>query len=117
MTAAKPLKLYSHAQGPNPWKVVIILEELGIPYESEYVDFSVIKKAPFTDVNPNGRVPAIHDPNTDLTLWESGAIVSYLIEQYDKEYKLSYPASETIKKQSSFSNMLRPMGFVTGSKN
>ena len=45
-------------------------------------------------MNPNGRVPAIHDSNTDLTLWESGAIVSYLIDQYDKDNKLSYPQSD-----------------------
>jgi glutathione S-transferase len=28
---------------------------------------------------------AIKDPNKDLTLWESGAIILYLIEQYDKK--------------------------------
>lgn len=49
-----------------------------------------MKKAPFTDVNPNGRVPAIEDPNTGITLWESGAIVEYLVETYDKDDKLSY---------------------------
>ena len=57
-------------QGPNPWKVVIVLEELKLPYETEMVDFSLIKKEPFINVNPNGRVPAIEDPNTGLTLWE-----------------------------------------------
>lgn len=35
---------------------------------------------------------AIDDPNTGLRLWESGAIVQYLIEQYDTEHKLSYPS-------------------------
>ncbi len=33
---------------------------------------------------------AIENPNTDLTLWESGAIITYLIEQYDKENVLTY---------------------------
>lgn len=33
---------------------------------------------------------AIHDPNTNLTLWESGAIVTYLIETYDKSHSLTY---------------------------
>lgn len=33
---------------------------------------------------------AIVDPNTNLKLWESGAIIQYLITQYDKEHKLSY---------------------------
>jgi glutathione S-transferase len=28
-------------------------------------------------------VPAIEDPNTGVTLWESGAIYQYLVEQYD----------------------------------
>jgi glutathione S-transferase len=67
---SKPIHLYSHATGPNPWKVVIFLEELGIPYETEFVDFANIKKEPFINVNPNGRVPAITDPNTNVTLWE-----------------------------------------------
>ena len=49
-----------------------------------------MKKAPFTNVNPNGRVPAIEDPNTGIHLWESGAIVEYLVETYDKQNTLSY---------------------------
>lgn len=28
-------------------------------------------------------VPAIEDPNTGITLWESGAIIEYLVETYD----------------------------------
>jgi glutathione S-transferase len=37
-------------------------------------------------------MPAIYDPNRDLTLWESGAIIEYLIEVYDQDQKLSFPA-------------------------
>lgn len=37
----------------------MVLEELNIPYETEFLDFSDLKKSPFVDVNPNGRVPAI----------------------------------------------------------
>jgi len=33
---------------------------------------------------------AINDPNTDVTIWESGAIVLYLIDQYDARKKLTY---------------------------
>lgn len=45
------------APGPNPWKVVVILEELQVPYEIKSIRFENIKKKPFTDLNPNGRVP------------------------------------------------------------
>lgn len=60
---------------PNPSKVLIILEELNLPYETSWVELDGLKAKPYTDVNPNGRVPAIEDPNYGITLWESGAIV------------------------------------------
>ncbi|KAK7750069.1 hypothetical protein SLS62_008062 [Diatrype stigma] len=82
--------LTSPAEGPNPWKVVMFLEELHIPYEVKQIRLADVKKKPFTDLNPNGRVPAIKDPNTDLVLWESGAILTYLAEEYDKDGRLSY---------------------------
>lgn len=86
----KPIVLYGHATGPNPWKVVMTLEELNIPYNVKMVDFPDMKKEPFESVNPNGRVPAIEDPNTGITLWESGAILEYLVETYDKQHTISF---------------------------
>lgn len=68
----------------------MVLQELNIPYIDKYVEFSEIKKEPYVSVNPNGRVPAIEDPNTGITLWESGAILEYLVETYDKEHKISF---------------------------
>ena len=35
------------------------------------------------------RIPAIDDPNTGITIWESGAIIEYLIDTYDKDSKLT----------------------------
>lgn len=64
-----------------------------------------IKQEPFVSVNPNGRVPAIEDPNTGITLWESGAIMEYLIDTYDKERKLSidsFPEKYHLKQYSYF---------------
>lgn len=90
MSSLKPITLYSHAAGPNPWKVAIILEELGVPYHNV---FPKVKEEPFLSINPNGRVPAIEDPNTGITLWESGAIITYLIDNYDKDEKISYKST------------------------
>ncbi|KAK3310479.1 glutathione S-transferase [Chaetomium strumarium] len=86
----KPIKVYGKG-GPNPPKVAMILQELDLPHEIIDIQFSELKKPDYLAVNPNGRIPAIYDPNTDLTLWESGAILEYLIEKYDKAQKLSFP--------------------------
>lgn len=74
-------------QGPNPWKVVIILNELSLPYESE---FPAAHEEPYISINPNGRFPALEDPNTGITLWESGSIIEYVLDTYDKETTLRY---------------------------
>jgi glutathione S-transferase len=71
-------------------QAVFLFEELGLNYELKPFRFDDVKKKPFIDVNPNGRTPAIEDPNTNLTLWESGAIYQYVIEVYDKEKRLAY---------------------------
>lgn len=49
-----------------------------------------VKGEAYTKINPNGRTPAIEDPNTGITLWESGAILEYLVDTYDKDHKVSY---------------------------
>ncbi|KAI0815491.1 thioredoxin-like protein [Xylaria sp. FL0064] len=86
----KPITVWGHTIGPNPLKVRMVLEELGVPHEFKIVEFGEMKQEPFISLNPNGRVPAIEDPNTGLTLWESGPIVEYLVDQYDKDHKISY---------------------------
>lgn len=86
----KPIKVWGKG-GPNPPKIYMVLEELGLPYEGVKISFPDLKQPDFLKINPNGRMPAIHDPNTGLTLWESGAIIEYLVERYDKDNKLSFP--------------------------
>lgn len=90
MSSLKPITLYTHATGPNPWKVVMLFNELNLPYESKFLQFPDMKKQPYESVNINGRVPAIEDPNTGITLWESGAILEYLVETYDKQNNISF---------------------------
>lgn len=92
MSSIQPITVHGK-KGPNPPKVHMLINELGIPYTTIPHDFVVIKQEPFlSTINPNGRLPAIHDPNTDLTLWESGAILQYLVDTYDKDNKISFPA-------------------------
>ena len=86
----KPITSYGQ-HGPNPPKVAVILDELNLPHEIVEIPFAEVKKPHYVAINPNGRLPAIQDPNTGLTLWESGAIIEYLIERYDKDHKLSFP--------------------------
>ncbi|KAF2154358.1 glutathione S-transferase [Myriangium duriaei CBS 260.36] len=89
----KPILIHGHAGGPNPWKVVLLLEELKVPYELKYWQFPDLKKSEYEKLNINGRTPTIEDPNTGLTLWESGAILEYLIETYDKSHTFAYTSS------------------------
>lgn len=86
----KPITLWGHDSGPNAWKVAMILEELNVPYTLKIIEFPDMKKEAFESINPNGRVPAIEDPNTGITLWESGAITEYLVETYDKQRNISF---------------------------
>lgn len=77
------LQLYS-CPTPNGVKVSIMLEETGLPYEAHYVDImnNETFEPEFLSLNPNGKIPAIVDPNgpngQPLALWESGAILHYL---------------------------------------
>jgi GSH-dependent disulfide-bond oxidoreductase len=72
--------------GPNPRKVTILLQELGLPYETRVIDMyeGEHRSAEFLRVNPNGRLPALHDtegPEGPFVLYESGAILQYLAEK------------------------------------
>jgi GST-like protein len=77
------IDLYTAAT-PNGYKASITLEEMGLPYTVHAIDLSSgdQKKKPFTDINPNGRIPAIVDrDNGDFAVFESGAIMLYLAEK------------------------------------
>lgn len=89
--AAHPdrLQLYS-LPTPNGVKVSIMLEEIGLPYEPHLVDFAKNDQLTpeFRSLNPNGKIPAIIDPNgpggAPLGLFESGAILVYLADKTGK---------------------------------
>lgn len=80
------LQLYSFPT-PNGVKVSIALEELGLPYEAHRISLSDedVKSDAFLSLNPNGKIPAIIDPDGPdgrmIALFESGAILIYLAEK------------------------------------
>ena len=83
------LQLYS-LPTPNGVKVAIMLEETQLPYEAHAIDFGADDQhsAAFESLNPNGKIPAILDPDgpdgKPLALFESGAILLYLAEKTGK---------------------------------
>ena len=77
MAALQPFTLYMLGPSSNPWKVAFVMEELGLQYKVEQVDHTTVKQEPFISVNPNGRAPALIDPNNnDIILWEVSRTVN-----------------------------------------
>jgi GST-like protein len=71
---------------PNGRKASIMLEEVGIPYETHAVDIGKDEqfKPEFLKISPNNRIPAIVDRDNNFSLMESGAILLYLAEKTGK---------------------------------
>lgn len=68
------------------------------------------------DINPNGRIPAVVDKDgsgNNLNIWESGAILQYLVDQYDKDHKISYPRG-TKEHWEMTSWVRRPVAIIIG---
>ena len=77
------IDLYTAAT-PNGWKVSIMLEETGLPYEVKQIRLDAMeqREAWFIRLNPNGRIPVIVDRGAgDFPVFESGAILVYLAEK------------------------------------
>ena len=88
---AAPIELY-YWPTPNGWKITIMLEELGVPYEVKYVNIGRGEqfKPEFLAISPNNRMPAIIDPEgpdgKPISVFESGAILQYLGRKFGKFY-------------------------------
>lgn len=77
-----PIQLYTY-QTPNGHKAAIMLEETGLPYEVHIVDIEHgdQRQPAFLALNPNNKIPVITDPDRSRTVFESGAILTYLAER------------------------------------
>ncbi|MDY1036499.1 glutathione S-transferase [Enterobacteriaceae bacterium RIT714] len=78
------ITLWGRNNSTNVKKVLLTLEELDLPFNQVMagLQFGVNNDADYLAMNPNGLVPLLRDDETDLTLWESNAIVRYLAAQY-----------------------------------
>jgi GST-like protein len=81
------IQLYS-VPTPNGVKVSIMLEETGLCYEPHFIPLGEAEgtqSAEFRSLNPNGKIPAIIDPDgpggEPIGLFESGAILIYLADK------------------------------------
>jgi GSH-dependent disulfide-bond oxidoreductase len=69
----------------NGWKIPILCEEMGIPYDWALIDFETNQqKSPeFLKINPNGRIPALIDREEGIAMRESSVIMEYLATKYN----------------------------------
>lgn len=79
------IRFYYHPT-PNPAKVALLLEELGLTYEVIPVDTSKGEQhdPAFRAINPNGKLPAIVDSDGvggNVRVFDSNAILLYLGEK------------------------------------
>jgi len=76
------LKLH-FAPNSRAGRIVWLLEELGLEYEINKMAFHPkdLKSDEHRSRHPLGRIPVLEDG--DLLLWESGAIVEYILERYE----------------------------------
>ena len=85
------LKIWGRKNSSNVRKALWAAEELGLAYEA--IDaggaFGVVDTPEYRAMNPNGRVPVIEDEG--LVLWESNAIVRYLLARHAPD-SAWYPA-------------------------
>lgn len=80
---SRPIELW-YWPTPNGWKISIALEEMGLAYVVKPVNIGAGEQfsPEFQAISPNGRMPAIIDPDgpggEPLSIFESGAILQYL---------------------------------------
>ena len=71
-----------HAPNSRSVRALWLFNELGLPYELEIYPLGdkSMRTPEYLKVHPLGRVPALEDG--DLTIFESGAIVQYVLDKY-----------------------------------
>lgn len=89
--------LVHHLRTGRPIFTVWLLEELGLDYDLKIYlrDPQTMRaQADLKEAHPLGKSPVIEDDG--LKLSESGAIASYLIDNYDKDHNLAPEATDRV---------------------
>jgi len=71
---------------PNGRKISILLEELNVQYKVIPINIGNNEQfqKEFTKISPSNKIPAIFDHETQISIFESGAIMLYLANKYNK---------------------------------
>ena len=79
------IKLYT-SPTPNGRKISILLEELNAEYETILIDLGKKEqfKKEFSKLSPTNKIPVIVDTENSQRIFESGAILIYLAQKYNK---------------------------------
>ena len=79
------IKLYT-SPTPNGRKISILLEELNAEYETILIDLGKKEqfKKEFSKLSPTNKIPVIIDTENNQRIFESGAILIYLAQKYNK---------------------------------
>ena len=82
------IELFS-SDTPNGKKITILLEEIGCDFKITTIDLSKDDqfKPNFKKISPFSKIPVILDHENEVSVFESGAILMYLAEKYNKFYK------------------------------
>lgn len=84
------LKIWGRRNSINVQKVMWVVQELGLSHEriDAGMQYGVVDEPWYRAMNPNGRVPTIDDEG--FVLWESNAIVRYLVRRYGEGRLVPY---------------------------
>ncbi|MCC5826984.1 glutathione S-transferase N-terminal domain-containing protein [Alkalimonas sp.] len=88
----------------RPW---LLLKQLNIPFNEQLQQFQVDNYANFRSFSPTGKVPCLHDGDTQV--WESLAIVEYLAERHQGVW----PADATARNYARCAASEMHAGFTT----
>ena len=90
---------------PNGRKITVCLEELGVPYEVNFVNINKREnwEPAFEKVSPHHQIPALTDPDgpggEPISMFETGAILLYLGRKFGQFYPTENQRAQTLVEQ------------------